>query len=108
MRSLAAAAMAVLLVLGSQSALCAPADELRALLEQGRAAQAYLLGKQFAGEPGKPDLDFYFGVAAIDTCHAGEGALALERYIVQFPDHDPARLQRARGDFVRAELITWH
>src|SRR5258708_14418009 len=105
MRSLAAAAMAVLLVLGSQSALCAPGDELRALLEQGRAAQAYLLGKQFANELGKPEFDFYFGVAAIDTGHAGAGVLALERYIVQFPDNDQARLELARGYFVLVQLM---
>ncbi len=105
MRSLAAAAAAALLVLGSRSALAAPADELRALLEQGRAAQAYLLGKQLANELGKPEFDFYFGVAAIDTGHAGEGVLALERYIVQFPDNDQARLELARGYFVLGELM---
>ncbi|MGH8703913.1 MAG: outer membrane beta-barrel protein, partial [Burkholderiales bacterium] len=62
-------------------------------------------GKRHPEELGKPDFDFHFGIAAIDTGHAGEGVLALERYIVQFPDNDRARLELARGYFVLGELL---
>ncbi|MGH8705943.1 MAG: hypothetical protein ACREUO_11070, partial [Burkholderiales bacterium] len=64
------------------AAFAAPADEVQKLLEAGRSADAYALGKRHPEELGKPDFDFHFGIAAIDTGHAGEGVLALERYIV--------------------------
>ncbi len=105
MRRLTTAAFAALLAIACSAALGAPADDVRALLEQGRAAEAYTLGAKNPGELGKPEFDFYFGIAAIDTGHAGEGALALERYIVQFPDNDRARLELARGYFVLGELV---
>ncbi len=97
-------ALGALLVFASFCAAAAPVDEVRTLLEQGRAAEAYALGRRHAEELGKPDFDFYYGIAAVDSGHAGEGVLALERYIVQFPDNDRARLELARGYFVLGEL----
>ena len=105
MRRLTAAGAAAFLVLLSASALAAPADELRTLIEQGRSAEAYLLGKRYPDELGKPQFDFYFGVASVDSGHAGEGVLALERYIVLFPDNLQARLELARAYFVLGELV---
>lgn len=105
MRSLLGALGIVVLSTVSLPALAAPADELRQLLEQGRAAQAYQTGKQHPGELGKPDFDFYFGIAAVDSGHAGEGVLALERYVIQFPDNDRARLELGRAYFVLGELV---
>jgi hypothetical protein len=105
LRVAAATAAAALIASVSQGALAAAADEIRALLEQGRGAQAYELGRRHPEELGKPDFDFYFGVAAIDSGHAGEGVLALERYIVRFPENDRARLELARGYFVLGELV---
>ncbi len=81
-------------------ALAAPADELKALLDQGKAAEAYALGKKYPDQLGSPAFDFSFGVAAVDAGHAGEGVLALERYIANFPDNQAARLELARGYFV--------
>jgi len=81
----------------------APADEIKALLEQRNAAAAYELGKKNPAEIGNPSFDFYFGVAAIDSGHAGEGVLALERYVVNFPDNPEGRLELARGYFVLGE-----
>lgn len=95
----------LLLASVSRLAFAAPADDIRSLLEQGRSAEAYQLGRQHPGELGKPDFDFYFGVAAIDSGRAGEGVLALERYIVRFPENDRARLELARGYFVLGELL---
>jgi len=81
----------------------APADEIKALLDQRNAPAAYALGKQNPGEIGNAAFDFYFGIAAIDSGHAGEGVLALERYVVNFPGNLEARLELARGYFVLGE-----
>src|SRR5688572_10316100 len=98
-------ALGALLVFASACAAATPVDEVRTLLEQGRAAEAYALGRRHPEELGKPDFDFYYGVAAVDSGHAGEGVLALERYVIQFPDNDRARLELARGYFVLGELV---
>ncbi len=84
----------------SGAALAAPADEVKALLDQGKAAEAYAVGKKYPDQLGNPDFDFFYGVAAVDAGHAGEGVLALERYISNFPDNREARLELARGYFV--------
>lgn len=94
---LVAATLAAAFPLAVQAA---PADEIKALLDQGKAAEAYALGKKQPEQLGSPAFDFYFGVAAIDSGHAGEGVLALERYIANFPDNQAARLELARGYFV--------
>jgi hypothetical protein len=84
----------------SLAAHAAPADDVKALLDQGKAADAYALGKAHPEELGSPTFDFFFGVAAVDAGHAGEGVLALERYIANFPDNRAARLELARAYFV--------
>jgi hypothetical protein len=86
-----------------QTLCAAPADDIQALLEKGDAKGAYELGRQHRGEFGNPAFDFYFGIAAIETGHAGEGVLALERYVLTFPDNVSARLQLARGYFALGE-----
>lgn len=92
------------LLMSLASALCAaPADDIKALLDQGKAAEAYSLGTRHPDLLGQPAFDFYFGIAAIDSGHAGEGVLALERYIINFPDNVNARLELARGYFVLGE-----
>ena len=83
--------------------LAAPPDEVKALMEAGKPAEAYALGKQSPESLGDPAFDFFFGVAAIETGHAGEGVLALERYLLQYPDNVSARLQLARGYFALNE-----
>lgn len=98
-------ALVALLLAVPAVGLTAPADEVRALLDQGRARDAYALARRHPEELGKPTFDFYYGIAAIDSGRAGEGVLALERYIVQFPDNDRARLELARGYFVLGELV---
>lgn len=98
-------AMAGAFALFAAGAWAAPADEVRKLLEEGRSAEAYALGRAHPEELGKADFDFFYGVAAIDSGHAGEGVLALERYIVRFPANDRARLELARGYFVLGELV---
>ena len=84
-------------------ALAAPADDMKQMLETGRAADAYALAKKHPEMLGDPTFDFYLGVAAAETGHAGEAVLALERYILQYPDNVAARLQLARAYFVLGE-----
>jgi hypothetical protein len=86
-------------------AYAAPADDVKALLDQGKAAEAYALGKKYPAQLGNPVFDFYFGVAAVDAGHAGEGVLALERYITNFPENQTARLELARGYFVLGDNL---
>ncbi len=92
-----------LLLCASGAVAAAPADDVRKLVEAGRAADAYALGRKHPEALGDPVFDFYFGIAAIDTGHAGEGVLALERYLLSFPDNVSARLQLARGYFALGE-----
>ena len=75
----------------------APIDELRALVEKGQATQAYQFGKKNSEQLGDPNFDLLYGIAAIDAGYAGEGVLALERYVLRFPDDASARLELGRG-----------
>jgi hypothetical protein len=79
------------------AAHAAPADELKRLVEQGRSEQAYALGAQHPELRGRPEFDYYFGIAAIDTGYAGEGVLALDRVLARRPRDAEARMQVARG-----------
>lgn len=83
--------------------VAAPPDEVKALMEAGKPAQAYALGKNSPAAYGDPTFDFFFGIAAIDSGHSGEGVLALERYLLNFPDNASARMQLARGYFALNE-----
>ena len=98
-------AIAALFSLLMQGAWAAPADEVKALMAQGKSAEAYNWGRQFPDQLGNPQFDFYFGVAAVDAGHAGEGVLALERYLLTFPGSNEARLELARGYYVLGDLV---
>lgn len=97
---LAALLGATILAGGAQAA---PADDIKALLEQKKPIEAYNLARGNPGEMGNPIFDFFYGIAAIDAGHAGEGVLALERYLLSFPDNRSARFQLARGYYVLGE-----
>ncbi len=81
----------------------APADDVKALLEQGKDKEAYEAGKATPDALGTPLFDFYFGIAALNAGVPGEGVLALERYLLQFPDNRSAQFQLARGYFILGE-----
>ena len=98
-RSLTGALGALALLLATAAA-AAPADELRKLLESGKSEEAYRVAKSTPDELGNPAFDFYFGVAAVNSGKASEGVLALERYLLNFPDSQTARLELARGYFL--------
>ena len=101
-RSLCLAVVANLLLFHA-AAWSAPADEMRSLLEQNKAQDAYQLGRASPELLGDPAFDFFYGIAAIDAGHPGEGVLALERYILVFPANGDARFQLARGYFILGE-----
>ena len=78
-------------------------EELKSLIDHGNPAAAYRYAKSHPDELGDPSFDFYFGIAAVDSGHSGEGVLALERYTLNYPDNLSARLELARGYFVLAD-----
>lgn len=92
-----------LLCLASAGAMAASAQDIKGLMDQGRPREAYEAGKQSPELLGNAMFDFYFGVAAIDAGAPGEGVLALERYLLQFPDNRSARFHLARGYYVLGE-----
>jgi hypothetical protein len=90
------------------AAWAAPTDDLRAMVESGRSAEAYVTYCAASDIVTRPEaFDLWCGAAAVDLGRAGEGVLALERYVLRFPDDARARLELARayfyaGDDVRA------
>lgn len=96
-RAIAALLLAMGVGAWTHCALAAPADDIRALMEKGQSRQAWQLGRQSPAELGKPDFDYWFGLAAIDSGEAAEGVLALERYLLNFPGSVIARLELGRG-----------
>ena len=87
----------------SPFAAAAPADDVKRLLENGNAAEAFKLGMESPGSFGDPAFDFYFGVAATDSGNAAQGVLALERYLLAFPENLSARTELARAYFALGE-----
>jgi len=93
----------LLFMAAGSSVMAAPADDLKLLLEQGKPAEAYQSGKGAPEQLGNPVFDFYFGIAALDAGVPGEGVLALERYLLQFPDNRSGRFHLARGYYILGE-----
>jgi len=96
MEKTAAAAM-LAVVLTASTAHAATPGEIRALIDQGKLSEAWTAARAAPERLGQPDFDFVYGVAAIAAGRATEGVLALERYLLAFPDNDPARVELARG-----------
>ncbi len=70
----------------------------------GRALEAYRIGLQFLPAlEGEPIFDLHFGVAAIDSGFASQGAFALERVLMNEPTNDYARLELGRAYFILEE-----
>lgn len=100
--------LAALFATVAATAQAAPVDDLRGMVESGRSAEAYLTFCAKSDVVTRPEaFDLWCGAAAVDLGRAGEGVLALERYVLRFPDDARARLELARayfyaGDDVRA------
>jgi Flp pilus assembly protein TadD len=100
--------VAVAILCFAPALLASPGDDVKALLEQGKAATAYAEGKKYPDQLGNPAFDFFFGIAAIDAGHYGEGVLALERYLLNYPDNVSARLQLGRGYYLLGDDAQAH
>lgn len=87
----------------STGALATPAEDIKQLLEKGKAKDAYQAGKAHPDQLGNAEFDFFFGIAAIDAGHSAEGVLALERYVLNVPGDTRARLELARGYFMEGD-----
>lgn len=83
------------------TATLADADVLQqaqALLDSGRAGDAYSLLKPLESEQaGEANFDYLFGLAALDSGQALEAVFALERVVDTNPDNGPARAELARA-----------
>lgn len=73
------------------------ADEIKVLIEQGKAKEGYELGLRHQDQLGEPRFDYAFGVAAIDSGRVSLGVLSLERVLLGNPGDDLVRLELARG-----------
>lgn len=84
-------------------ASAAPVDEISALLKRGASKEAYERARRYPDQLGEPAFDYFYGMAAIDAGHPAEGTLALERYVLSYPNDATARLELARGYFAMGE-----
>jgi outer membrane protein len=84
----------------------APVDDLSALVESGRAAEAYVTYCANSDLVTRPEaFDLWCGAAAVDLGRAGEGVLTLERYVLRFPDSARGRLELARAYFYAGDDV---
>jgi hypothetical protein len=90
---------AVLFLLVPTFAHADVADEMKALIEQNKAKEAYELGLKHQDLLGEDRFDYIFGVAAIDSGRVSLGVLSLERVLLSNPGDDLVRLELARGYF---------
>ena len=81
------------------------ADEMKVLIEQRKAADAYALGAKHPELMGDPLFDYFFGVASVETGHTSMGVLSLERVLLNDPNNDLVRLELARAYYAQAEYV---
>jgi hypothetical protein len=107
LRHAAIVAIAVCASAFALAALAAPVDDLRAAVEGGDSAAAYArhCATSIDAPERPPEFDLWCGVAAVDIGRSGEGVLALERYVLQFPDDARARLELARAYFYAGDDV---
>ena len=92
-----------MVVLATLAPTASAAEDVGAMAHAGRHAEAYAQGWRERNRFGDPAFDLPFGIAAIESGHAGDGVMALERYVLLRPDDLPARLHLARGYFLLGE-----
>ncbi len=79
------------------------ADEMKVLIEQKKASEAYVLGSKHPELMGDPLFDYFYGVAAVEVGHPTAGVLALERVLLNDPNNDLVRLELARAYYAQGE-----
>lgn len=95
--------LALLLSASCSTAFALPADDIRSQLERNNPREAFAIGKANADLQGEALFDFWFGIAALDAGSPGEGVLALERYVLQYPDNRSGRFHLGRGYYILGE-----
>lgn len=97
-------AVAAALTVWAGTAVAAPAEDAVALLEAGKAAEAYALLLPLEQQnAGTLDYDLLLGRAALESGHLTRAIFALERVLAVAPDHGPARLLIGRAYFEAGE-----
>lgn len=97
------------IVAGACHASPAELARARALVDQGKAAEAYeVLAPLEAQLAGDVNYDYLLGIAALDSGRPDKATLALERVLAVNPDFAGARLDFARayfalGNYARAK-----
>lgn len=78
-------------------------DQMKVLIEQKKAKEAYELGNEHPELMGEPLFDYFYGVAAVDSGRVSLGVLALERVLINDPNNDLVRLELGRAYFTLGE-----
>ena len=79
------------------------ADEMKVLIEQKKAVEAYQLGTKHPEMMGDPLFDYFYGVAAVEAGHVSLGVLSLERVLLNDPNNDLVRLELGRAYYAQSE-----
>lgn len=80
-------------------------DEIKDQVERGRSSAAWPACVEI-DRMAHPEADLWCGVAAVDMGLPGEGVLAIERYVLRFPDDVRARLELARAYFYAGDDVS--
>lgn len=98
-------AIALMLAMSTTGAL-AQTDSIQTisdLINANRMKEAYELAVKSDDRLGDPAFDYLYGLAAVETGHAAQGVLALERVVSATPENFNARLELARAYFILGE-----
>ncbi|HEY0846562.1 MAG TPA: tetratricopeptide repeat protein [Noviherbaspirillum sp.] len=91
---------------GAAWAADAEMDQVRAMLRDGKAAQAYAqLEPQEFKRAGEVEFDTLLGVAALDSGKPDRATLAFERVLAINPNAAGVRLDMARAYFALGDLV---
>lgn len=76
-------------------------DNLKQFVDTGQYKQAYEFAQQWRDDyEGVPEFDLYYGVAALETGHLSEAAIALDRVLMLEPSNHRARVEYGRVMFL--------
>ena len=76
-------------------------DNLKQFVDTGQFKQAYEFAQQWRDDyEGVPEFDLYYGVAAMETGHLSEAAIALDRVLMLQPSNHRARVEYGRVMFM--------
>lgn len=92
--------------MGTARAADAEMDQVRAMLRDGKAAQAYAqLEPQEFNRAGEVEFDTLLGIAALDSGKPDRATLAFERVLAVNPNAAGVRLDMARAYFALNDLV---